>query len=115
MFTLWLVVVVILNLITSLVLAWACILLWRSTRHWPYIMFFIIFILQLSKILLLNIYRNIVLWKSTIEEVGRFNKSFAPFQAGVSSLVMTVCLILALIAGIGIVIVYSNYNKEEKH
>ena len=114
MVALGLTAMVILQLATFLVLAWASILLWRRTKHWPYIIFFVVFMLQLLNILSLNIYRNFALCKCTVEEVDEFDISFVPFQAGVSSCVMAVSLALALIAGIGIIRIYSKHNKQEK-
>lgn len=112
MFTMWLIAGGILRLVTSLVLIWACILLRKRTRHWPFIVFFIAITLPLLNSLLLDIYRNIVLWKATVEEVETFHKNFSEFQFNISSLVGTVSFALALIAGIGIIKIYSKCKSH---
>ena len=108
--TLYVLMMPILQLITYSVLVWAFLLLWKRTRHWPYIIFLMVLSLQLLEILSLNFYRNFVLWKATVEEVEQFNRTFSHFEFGLSSMVGVVSFILVLIAGIGIVVI--NYNRD---
>lgn len=66
--------------------------------------------LQLLEILSLNLYRNFILWKATVEEVEQFNRTFSPFEFGLSSVVGVISFILVLIAGIGIIMI--NYKRN---